>query len=292
MDYDPFVDIDNPPKIALPKGWPALLREAILHIIAMARISIMHARHWPAGTLRNRGELDRLNNENVLLRMELEIKNARLESIDPHRRPNYTPNQRLQILQLRAARGWNKTQLAQRFHITTETIRNWMRALRDDAPLVGDYEEVKPTRYPDYLRMIIQQVKAFFPILGRDKIADMLGRVSLHISSSTVGRIIKEAPIDPASVEPLREDPDDDSEQACDEVDQPREIIAKYKNRIRSIDITQVPIDDGFWVPWSPHSIGQEWLFCWHVFSIVDHYSRRVMGFRVFPKALSTDDVI
>ena len=56
--------------------------------------------------------------------------------------------------------------------------------------------------------------------------------------------------------------------------------------------ITQIPIDDGFWVPWSPHSIGQEWPFCWHVLTMVDHYSRRVMGFRVFPKALTTKDVI
>ena len=112
MDYEPFIDIDNPPKIALPKGWPAFVRESILHIIAMARISIMYARDWPEGMLRNRGELDRLNNEILLLRMEVDIKDARIELIDPHRRPNYTPNQRLQILQLRAARGWNKTQLA------------------------------------------------------------------------------------------------------------------------------------------------------------------------------------
>jgi len=241
MDYEPFIDIDNPPKIALPKGWPAFVREAILHIIAMARISIMHARHWPAGTLRNRSGLDRLNYEIVLLRMELEIKDSRLAAIDPHRRPNYSPSKRLQILQLRASRGWNKTQLAQRFHITTETIRNWMRALGDDDPLVGDYEEPKPTRYPDYIRMIIQKIKAFFPTIGRDKIADMLGRASLHISSSTVGRIIKESPIDPASVEPTNNDPDADLRPRGDNHDEPpREVIAKYPNHVFSVDLTQV----------------------------------------------------
>lgn len=118
MDYEPYINIDNPPKISLPKGWPEFIREAIIHVIALARIAIMHSRNWPDGlendTLRLRSENDRLNNEVVLLRMELEIKGARLAAIDPHRRPNYSPSQRLQILRLRAARGWNKNQLARR----------------------------------------------------------------------------------------------------------------------------------------------------------------------------------
>lgn len=290
MDFEPYLETDNPPKISLPKGWPEFARVAILHVIALARLAIMHARCWPDGsendTLRLRSEYDRLQCEVVMLRMELEIKDARIAAIDPHRRPNYSPRQRLQILRLRAARGWNKSQLARRFHVTVQTILNWMRALDDGDPLVGDYEEVKPTRYPDYIRMIIQQIKAFFPILGRGKIADMLGRASLHISQSTVGRIIKEEPIDPSSVEQPGDDPDEDSERARDDSDDepPREIIAKYPNHIYSVDITEVPIGDGFWVPWSPYAIPQQWPFCWHVLSIVDHYSRRVIGFRVFHK--------
>jgi transposase InsO family protein len=40
----------------------------------------------------------------------------------------------------------------------------------------------------------------------------------------------------------------------------------------------------GFWVPWLPLALPQAWPCCWWVAVVEDHFSRRVMGFRVFRK--------
>ena len=41
--------------------------------------------------VRLKAELDRANEELLLLREEIRVKNARLARIDPHRRPHYSP---------------------------------------------------------------------------------------------------------------------------------------------------------------------------------------------------------
>src|SRR4029453_1857685 len=58
--------------------------------------------------LRQRAEEDRLLQEIQFLREEMRIKDARMEQIEPHRRPHYPPTARLAILELRAARAWVK----------------------------------------------------------------------------------------------------------------------------------------------------------------------------------------
>ncbi len=52
-----------------------------------------------------------------------------------------------------------------------------------------------------------------------------------------------------------------------------------------------MPTAAGFWTPWLPFSIAQVWPFSWWVACVVDHYSRRVMGFAVFPKEPKSVDV-
>src|SRR5207247_7113818 len=38
----------------------------------------------------------------------------------------------------------------------------------------------------------------------------------------------------------------------------------------------------GFWTSWLPFASPQVWPFCWWVAPVVDHFSRRLMGFAVF----------
>jgi len=131
----------------------------------------------------------------------------------------------------------------------------------------------KVTKYPLYLRYIVQQLKAMCPLLGKDKIADCLARTGLHLSASSVGRIINEPPISP--------------EEAKASEDDPRGyggIIAKHPDRIWSIDITEIPTSDGFYVPWKPFAISQRWPYCWHVLTVIDHHSRFCIGMVAFEK--------
>jgi transposase InsO family protein len=55
--------------------------------------------------------------------------------------------------------------------------------------------------------------------------------------------------------------------------------------------LTAVPISGGFWTNWIPNSIWQRWPVCWWQLNVVDHYSRRSMGFAVFKERPSSEKV-
>ncbi len=133
--HEPEILLDPPlvPEIPLPKGWTALTLQAILYVISLARIVILNAHNWPDGPecdgLRLRCENDRLQSEVNMLREELAIKDARFARLEPKKRPHYLPTERLEILSLRAMRGWSTEQVVKRFHVTSQTIINWLRGI-------------------------------------------------------------------------------------------------------------------------------------------------------------------
>ena len=128
-----LLDPTPTPEIPLPKGWTKLTLQTILHVIAFARIVILNAANWPndrmCDGLRLRVENDRLQAEINLLKQELAIKDARIVRLNPKKRSHYLPSERLEILMIRAVRGWSNTQVARRFHITVQTIVNWIRSV-------------------------------------------------------------------------------------------------------------------------------------------------------------------
>jgi transposase len=68
--------------------------------------------------------------------------------------------ERMAILQLRAIRGWNKSETSRHFHVSDDTIRQWLRRADDDA-LVQTQSPVN--RFPDFVRYAVQQIKLFCP---------------------------------------------------------------------------------------------------------------------------------
>jgi transposase len=147
--------------------------------------------------------IHQLESEVAKLREELRIKDARMQRIDPQRRPQYTTVERMAILELRAMRGWNKAETARRFFVTDDTIRAWIRRVDDDS-LIQTRTPVN--RFPDYVRYAVQQIKLFCPTLGKVKIAYKLARASIHIGKTTVGRILKEKPVN--APDPTTDDTD------------------------------------------------------------------------------------
>ena len=77
-----LLDPTPAPEIPLPNGWTELTLQAILHVIAIARIVILNAANWPSDRecdgLRLRVGNDRLRAEINLLKQELAIKGARI----------------------------------------------------------------------------------------------------------------------------------------------------------------------------------------------------------------------
>ena len=115
--------------LPLPRGWPRRVRSAVVQVISLARTSLALTQGWASESmspeLRQQAEEDRLRQEIQLLREEVRIKDARMEQIEPHRRPHYPPTARLAILELRAIRGWSLAQTARIFLVSPLTIASW-----------------------------------------------------------------------------------------------------------------------------------------------------------------------
>jgi transposase InsO family protein len=63
-----------------------------------------------------------------------------------------------------------------------------------------------------------------------------------------------------------------------------RTVTANRVNHVWHVDLTTVSTTAGFWCSWLPFALPQSWPFAWWLALIVDHYSRRVMGFALFPQ--------
>ena len=203
--------------------------------------------------------IHRLEAEVAMQREELRINGARMRRIDPHRRPQYLPVERMAILELRAMRGWSKAETARSFFVSDATIRAWLRRADDDSLL---RTRIPVNQFPDFVRYTVQRIKLFCPALGKVKIADKLARAGIHIGKTTVERILREKPAtapEPSSVDSGKR----------------RRIVARYPGHTWHADLTAVPISGGFWASWVPNAIWQRCPVCWWLLNVVDHYSRR-----------------
>jgi hypothetical protein len=167
--------------LRLPRNWPTLVRSAVLQVIGIVRIAMLTGRE---ALIKNGAAPDarihQLESEVAMLREELRINSARMRRVLPSRRPQYTGLERMAILQLRAMRGWNKSETSRHFLVSDDTIRDWLRRVDDDA-LVQTSTPVN--RFPDVVRYAVQQIKLFCPTLGKLKIAEKLARAGMPILS-------------------------------------------------------------------------------------------------------------
>ena len=261
--------------LPLPKDWTANVRHAVLNVIGIVRIAMLAGREFLIQEDKPHvAQVHRLETEVAMLREELRINGARTSRIDPHQRPQYLPTERMAILELRAMRGWSKAETARRFFVSDDTIRAWLRRADEDS-LIQTRTPVN--RFPEIVRYVVQRIKLFCPTLGKVKIADKLARAGIHIGKTTVQRILKEKP----AKEP----------EPSDETGKQSRIVAKYAGHTMHADLTTVPISGGFWTNWVPHSLWQNWPVCWWLLNVVDHYSRRSMGFAVFKSKPSSEEV-
>ena len=107
----------------------------------------------------------------------------------------------------------------------------------------------------------------------------VLALAALHLAVSTVGRMVKR----PSATPPPSAG---DVEPEANNAGIVRTVTAKYPGHVWNVDLIDrtVSIGAGFWVPWIPGALAQVWPFCWWVGFILDHFSRRVVGFSVFGK--------
>ena len=151
------------PPLPLPQCWPRRVRSAAVHAIALADLAFTKTLSWAADSLNPRlrfqAEIERLRREVSLLREEIRIKDARMEQIEPHRRPYYPPISRLDILELRAARGWSMAQAGRTFLVSSNTIASWVGRLEEEGPDALLRLPVPVNRFPDFVGYLVRRLK-------------------------------------------------------------------------------------------------------------------------------------
>jgi transposase InsO family protein len=291
------------PRIPLPPSWQPHARSGLLHAIALGHFGLVHIRSWCENSsiarVRLAGENERLKSEVAMLREELRIKDARLSRIPPRKRPQYPPEERLAIIALRAARAWTAEETARRFFVTGATIAAWMRRLDEEGADALVQTSVPVNRFPDFVRVLVRQLRAMLPAMGKVRIAQMLARAGLHLAPTTVRRLAREDVKPPPPVAPapdvdeaamLNEAPDPSSRGAA-RADADRVVTARYPHHVWHIDFTVVPTAAGLWIPWRPLSLLQRWPFAWWVGVVVDQFSRAVVAEAVFDKEPTAEEL-
>lgn len=269
----------------LPRGWPKVARAAVVQLAALAHVALARTRSWCADSrlarVRLRGRVDRLEQEVALLREEVRIKDARLARIPAQERPRYPAHERLAILGLRAARGWSAAQTARAFLLTAATIASWMRRLDEEGEEALVRMAVPVNRFPDFVSVVVQQLRATCPSLGKVRIAQMLARAGLALSASTVRRALRrelsDKPTPPAGT---RRRAAEDKPSTAPK----RAVTASRPHHVWHVDLTVVPLVGGFWIPWLPYAVAQRWPFGAWVGVVLDHVSRSVVARGVFDK--------
>jgi hypothetical protein len=181
--------------LPLPRQWNNRVRAAVIHAISLAQFALTSA-HARGARSRSAGyhharEIDRLRQEVHLLREEMRLKDARMARIAAHRRPFYQPTERLAILELRAARGWSLEQTAERMFVTANTVASWMGRLDEEGSdaLIQTPEPVN--KFPAFVTYLVRRLKVLCPAMGKARIANVLCRAGLHLSATTIGRMLR-----------------------------------------------------------------------------------------------------
>src|SRR5262249_20924230 len=250
--------------------------------MSLVHYALVQTRSWAANSRNDRARLsaqkDQLDQEIRLLREEIRIKNERLARIPASQRPHYRPTERLAILELRALRGWSMAQTARVFQVTPATIASWGKRLDEQGPAALLRTPVPVNRFPDLVAHLVQRLQVLCPRLGKVKIAQVLARAGLHLGVSSVGRMRRQRPT-----------PGPTGRLAT--MSSAQRLTASYPNHLWHADLTTVPTSAGFWSSWLPFALPQCWPFCWWVAIVLDHYSRRVLGFRLFLRQHTTNQI-
>jgi len=261
----------------------------VLHAISLAAmaVAVVRARAITSRVtrVRQRTELERLRNEILLLREEMRIKDSRMASLPAPRRPRYKPVQRMAILELRAQRGWSLDETGQRFLVEPRTIAAWMRRLDEQGERALVQTPTPVNKYPEFVHYLVQRLRVLCPLMGKRKIAETLARAGLHLGTTTVQRMSGGGP--EAALAAVGVEDRDKTGQVGK-----RTVRASYPDHIWNVDLTVIPTRAGFWTMLSPFSWLQRWPFCYWLAVVVDHFSRRAIGFAVFlqrPKTKETN---
>ena len=226
---------------------PPLLRAArlIAEAMLLARAALAgRGRPEAAALSAQRERADRAEAEARLLR-------ARVRRFEAQRRPRYTAVERLMILWHRARYDLSIAETAAAFVVMTRTVKRWIRDARRRVPKL--VEAARPAnRLPELVAAIARHLKLQNISWGTRRIADTLARLCLKASRTSVQRILRRGPPRP---------------RRPHAVAQGRPLRAKRPNHLWQIDFSKIEVFC---------------LFTIHLCAVIDLFSRKVVGFRLW----------
>ena len=139
-------------------------------------------------------ERDELLAEVEWLKRELEILRGQRANLLPRKRPEYSAEHRLAILQLMRQRGWNIAIVCKRFVLHPQSVRKWIRMADKGDPLGSLFPKVRWNRIDDAVRWAVHELHQLCPEpeMGTRTIARHLIRAGIQISRRSVQRILCE----------------------------------------------------------------------------------------------------
>jgi transposase InsO family protein len=200
-------------------------------------------------------------------------------------RPHYPAAERLAILELKAARGWNNQQTARAFLVTAATIASWLQRLDEQGAGALVRTPTPVNRFPDFVGHLVHKLKSCLPAMGKVRMAQVFGRAGLRLGATTVGRMLERPPKcwPPNGREPFA--------ASQPQVPLGRTVVANYPRHVWSVDLTVVPTAASFWLLGWPRAVPQVWPLCWWVGVVLDNFSRRVIGFDLFRRTPTAKQV-
>jgi len=209
-----------------------------------------------------------------LLRRENAIFRGQRENVRPHQRPEYSPEQRLAIVQLKRLRGWTLAETATRFVVHENTLRHWIYAVegKGNARLLTG--AIVFNKIDDAIRWTVHELRQLCPEpeFGTRSIARQLVKAAVQISRSSVQRILREPksekPKTPATPKPAMEEPVGA---------EPRHLLLpQHPNHVWHMDLTCIKI---LW-----------WTF-W-IAAILDGFSRKLLALRVYRETPCSQEMV
>ena len=160
-----------------------------------------------------------------VFRQASDILGERWDKIPDKKRPQYTPEQRFLILELKRRARWSRKETAHCFRVSAGTIARWEQEVEahPDRQTVGSLVKPNPPvrRYADVIRQLVHTMsEAGFG--GNLQIALTLGRAGWQVSKEFVRRTRKKPAPEPSEV--------------VSSTTQKRRVQAKYPNHIFMAD--------------------------------------------------------
>jgi transposase-like protein len=288
---------------ALPKRWPIRVKLAVLHVLALLRVQLAMLRAKASEETRTLLRQDARDALLQVVLVEKAILKRRLGSIDPRRRPHYSPEDRLKILELRAAQGWTLEQTAERFLVSVMTLTTWMKRVDEQGPnaLV---RAVPVNKYPDFVTRVVQAVPLAAPMFGNRRIAHIFGRLGLVSSPATVRRMRQKKlavlPPPPAEGTASPAVPDPPAIAGAEDSVGPSPktratgtgVTSKHEHHVWHVDLTWLSFSLGDWVPWEPLALPKIFPFGLVLAAVMDQWTRRIVGWKLFLKEPSAAKIV